>query len=346
MEDGLVCGIDVGGPKKGYHVCVLNKQSVELLAHAKDTADLTRLLKTHLAHRNKTLNCIAIDGPAQAFRAGQEIRQSEAMLASRGYRVLYTPREKPEEHHWMSLSSQIHRACAQAFPNCNILETYPSAIADRLYGLEGSLPVALLQEKRKRKYWIDYLDAYLSALSAEAFRRDEGETLEDTGGDREQQSPIVLPEFPITRATLAFIIRDNQVLLGLKKKGFGAGYWNGFGGKIESGETPVQAAVREIREECGLETHDLKSMGKLYFHFDDDPRRIEGYLFTTSKFTGEPMETEEMQPQWYNTQELPLDQMWEDDRFWLPYVLMGKKIYGTFRFRSKKMEDYSLEIEN
>lgn len=47
---------------------------------------------------------------------------------------------------------------------------------------------------------------------------------------------------------LAIIERNGKVLLGLKKKGFGQGYYNGFGGKVEPGETIVQAAEREVRK--------------------------------------------------------------------------------------------------
>lgn len=44
--------------------------------------------------------------------------------------------------------------------------------------------------------------------------------------------------------TLALIQNDRRVLLGLKKRGFGTGFWNGFGGKIESGESIDEAAAR------------------------------------------------------------------------------------------------------
>lgn len=45
-----------------------------------------------------------------------------------------------------------------------------------------------------------------------------------------------------------------SVLLGLKKRGFGTGKWNGFGGKVEPGETIRQAAIREMKEEAGIES--------------------------------------------------------------------------------------------
>ena len=44
--------------------------------------------------------------------------------------------------------------------------------------------------------------------------------------------------------TLAMVRKTNSLLLGLKKKGFGEGKWNGFGGKVEKGETVSEGAVR------------------------------------------------------------------------------------------------------
>jgi 8-oxo-dGTP diphosphatase/2-hydroxy-dATP diphosphatase len=44
--------------------------------------------------------------------------------------------------------------------------------------------------------------------------------------------------------TLVLVLKKSQILLGLKKRGLGVGKWNGFGGKIESQETVIQAAIR------------------------------------------------------------------------------------------------------
>lgn len=45
---------------------------------------------------------------------------------------------------------------------------------------------------------------------------------------------------------LAIVNQGGRVLLGEKKRGFGEGYFNGFGGKVEAGETVQQAAIREV----------------------------------------------------------------------------------------------------
>lgn len=46
--------------------------------------------------------------------------------------------------------------------------------------------------------------------------------------------------------TLVFVLRPGHVLLGYKKRGFAEGWWNGFGGKVEPGETIVEGAKRFI----------------------------------------------------------------------------------------------------
>ena len=62
--------------------------------------------------------------------------------------------------------------------------------------------------------------------------------------------------------TLIFCRREtpsgfNEILLGMKKRGFGTGKWNGFGGKIENGESAEQGAIRELEEESSLVVRDI-----------------------------------------------------------------------------------------
>lgn len=54
---------------------------------------------------------------------------------------------------------------------------------------------------------------------------------------------------------LAIVEKNGRLLLGLKKTGFGSGYYNGFGGKVEPGETIAQAAHREVRRSLLLQAH-------------------------------------------------------------------------------------------
>jgi len=134
--------------------------------------------------------------------------------------------------------------------------------------------------------------------------------------------------------TLVLIHEGDHILLGKKKRGFGAGRWNGFGGKVEAGESIEDAALREIQEEAGITPVDIKKRGILCFTFEDNPsEELEVHLFGASKFTGEPMETEEMAPQWFAISHVPYNEMWQDDIHWFPLFFAGKNIEGRFHFQ-------------
>jgi len=132
--------------------------------------------------------------------------------------------------------------------------------------------------------------------------------------------------------TLCLLRRGGNILLGMKKRGFGQGRWNGFGGKVEEGETIREAAIREVREEAGIEPSGLVEKGRILFEFESEPKKLEVHIFDVTRYKGEPAETEEMRPQWFAVNEIPFRQMWADDEHWFPFFLAGKKFAGSFLF--------------
>ena len=115
----------------------------------------------------------------------------------------------------------------------------------------------------------------------------------------------------------------------MKKRGFGTGLWNGTGGKVEPGETVLEAATRECIEEIGVRPLHLMSVGRLAFYIEDKPEFAHDItIFTAEKWEGEPHETDEMRPQWFSTLKIPYDTMWADDKLWLPLVLNGHSVSG------------------
>ncbi len=132
--------------------------------------------------------------------------------------------------------------------------------------------------------------------------------------------------------TLVMITKDDQILLGMKKRGFGAGRWNGFGGKLEQGETLEEAAIRETQEECGVTPINLQEIGVLDFEFAGNPEILEVHIYKTDEYEGKPEETEEMLPKWFKTEEIPYKDMWADDTYWLPLLLKGVEFKGYFLF--------------
>ncbi len=137
----------------------------------------------------------------------------------------------------------------------------------------------------------------------------------------------------LRKATLCILIKPGKILLAMKKRGFGAGRWNGCGGKPEPGEDIEQTAVRETEEEIGVTPVSMRHAATLTFLFAGKPdwdQEVTVYL--VDKWEGEPVETEEMAPRWFKVNEIPFDKMWSDDVHWLPKVLDGKRVEGTFRF--------------
>ncbi len=128
---------------------------------------------------------------------------------------------------------------------------------------------------------------------------------------------------------------SKKILLGMKKKGFGQGRWNGFGGRVESGETPAQAAERELMEESSLTAINPEKCGIISFTFEGEPDVLEVHTYWADKFSGQPTESDEMVPKWFDYSEIPYEQMWPDDKFWLPLVLSGKKIVAGFQFKDQ-----------
>ncbi len=143
------------------------------------------------------------------------------------------------------------------------------------------------------------------------------------------------------RATLMFVLRGDQVLLIRKKRGLGAGKINGPGGRIEEGETPMQCAIRETQEELKITPLNVVARGELRFHSDDFPK-IHGYVFVATDYQGTATETEEAIPLWTPVDEIPYEEMWEDDIYWLPQVLSGKGVDGRFVFQGEDLLDWQV----
>jgi 8-oxo-dGTP diphosphatase len=131
--------------------------------------------------------------------------------------------------------------------------------------------------------------------------------------------------------TLACLIEDGGVFLGVKKKRTGQGKLNGPGGHVEEGETEEEAMIRECQEEVNVTPTHYKKVGSVSYYFPAKPeinQTVKIYLVT--KWRGHPEETDEMgQLQKYPANQLPLDKMWDNDKLWLPSVLDGKFVGGS-----------------
>jgi 8-oxo-dGTP diphosphatase len=148
---------------------------------------------------------------------------------------------------------------------------------------------------------------------------------------------------PQQLATILFVLRDGQVLLIHKKRGLGAGKLNGPGGRLDPGETPLECAVRETREELRVTPLGVRSCGELRFQFVDG-LSIHGFVFTASDCDGVPQETDEARPFWVAQDAIPFERMWADDRLWFPLMLAGRRFAGRFLFDGDAMLGWNLEV--
>jgi 8-oxo-dGTP pyrophosphatase MutT (NUDIX family) len=153
---------------------------------------------------------------------------------------------------------------------------------------------------------------------------------------------------PLRQVTLSFLLRDDQILLAMKKRGFGIGRWNGVGGKPHIDETIIDAAIRETEEEIKVTPKQLKKVATLSFYYPKLPKFQDWdqqvVVFFIEDWEGEPVETDEVAPQWFSVHALPFSKMWPDDIHWLPKVLQGNSIKGEFHFnRELQLEDFTIE---
>jgi len=149
-------------------------------------------------------------------------------------------------------------------------------------------------------------------------------------------------------ATLCFLVKEDEILLAMKKRGFGVDKWNGVGGKVHENETIEEAAARETHEEIGVITNPkhLENCGNIKFYFNNKPDfDMHVHVFFAKNWQGEPVESEEMKPKWYKFTEIPYDQMWIDDTYWLPKVLNDRKIKAEFYFNKNatKIEGHKIK---
>ncbi len=131
-------------------------------------------------------------------------------------------------------------------------------------------------------------------------------------------------------------------MLGFKKRGFGASLWNGFGGKVHPQETIEEACLRELKEESNLDAISLFKCAILDFWFEEKTEILQVHVFRADKFLGDPVESEEMRPQWFELDKIPFNDMWPDDRYWIPLIIQGKKVYGQFYFRGMNLLRYHI----
>ena len=148
--------------------------------------------------------------------------------------------------------------------------------------------------------------------------------------------------------TLAFLFRGDKIILAMKKRDFGNGKWNGYGGKLEKDEKPIDGIVREIKEESGLivESDQCRELGYMDFSFTDKEEWNQRVIvYRIDDFIGEPKETDEMMPRWFDIDKIPYDEMWAGDDEWIPNVIKNKNFKGRILFSDEGKKVVSCVVE-
>ena len=143
---------------------------------------------------------------------------------------------------------------------------------------------------------------------------------------------------------ITYVLQHERLLLIEKKRGLGAGKVNAPGGRLDPGETPAEAAARELTEEVGLQVvGPLERRAEHRYQFVSG-LRLHLHAFVATSVTGTVIETDEAAPFWVNRAEVPLDRMWADNALWVPRVLAGEHAVGRFVFEGDAMLDHTLEV--
>lgn len=145
-------------------------------------------------------------------------------------------------------------------------------------------------------------------------------------------------------STIVFAVRNGQIFLANKKRGFGAGFLNGYGGKQQPEDLTIEnTAAREMKEEGGVSPENLEKVAIINF-FEEDELIFECHVFFCREWKGKFCETEEMdEPQSYSISNPPYHLMWDADRVWLPLVCSGKKIRAISKYNKGMTKQESFE---
>ena len=154
----------------------------------------------------------------------------------------------------------------------------------------------------------------------------------------------------LRKVTLCYLIdKEGLVLIAMKKRGFGVGKWNGVGGKLAEGESVEDALLRETKEEIAVDLKSFRKTGVIRFYFSGEESskfNQEVHVFIADSWEGEPRESEEMKPKWFHPKDLPLEEMWPDDRYWLKDALNGNYITASFLFdENSNVKESDIQIK-
>ena len=129
--------------------------------------------------------------------------------------------------------------------------------------------------------------------------------------------------YQVVPRTLCFVRHGDLVLLlrGASHKRIWANRHNGLGGHVERGEDLFNATLREVREEAGLEVHDLRLAAIVHADGGEPHLGILFFVFTARSETLDVVASDEGALEWHKVDALPVDTMASDLPIILPRIL-------------------------
>jgi len=146
-------------------------------------------------------------------------------------------------------------------------------------------------------------------------------------------------------ATLCYLRRNGHTLMMhrvKKENDMHQGKWNGLGGKFEPGESPEECAIREIREEAGLQVHSLTLKGVLTFPAFDDFEDWYCFVFLIDDFSGKLIDSNEGYLQWIANDALLSLNLWEGDRIFIPWLERSGTFSAKFIYHAGQLIRHSV----
>ena len=146
-------------------------------------------------------------------------------------------------------------------------------------------------------------------------------------------------------ATLCYVMNGDKTLMlyrNKKENDYHEGKWNGLGGKFEEGESPEECAIREVKEEAGLDVKNPTMKGFITFPNFDEVDDWYVFIFVFKEFEGELIESNEGHLEWIPNNKLPELNLWDGDKIFLEWLFQDKFFSAKFNYEEGKFINYEV----